>query len=114
MDCDTKADTMSNEMDRGVANFLERIDVSLALIEAVKEDISSSGPSWPPDKYQQLVTNLRTLRKTIDSGKMPRPSRGDVPIGTVLSLRIPVSEWCENVKVLDSLKCIDDYYRYSF
>lgn len=105
---------MSTELDRDVTELLERIDASLVVVEATKEDVRGGELRWLPEKYAQLVCNLRTLREAVASGKMPRPSRGDIPAGAGLALGKSVGEWCDNDQVLDSLVHIENYYRHSF
>ena len=105
---------MSTELDPGVTELIERIDTSLVVVEATKEDVQGSELNWLPEKYAQLMCNLQALREALTSKKIPRPSRGDIPAGTGLSLIKAVGEWCDNDQVLNSLAHIEDYYRYRF
>jgi len=101
-------------VDANEKEFVRLLEVAIAIAEKMKSDaIASGSTSWVSESIDVTVENLKGFRDTALSGKLPSPSKGEVPQGTGLGLIRGVGEWTEDNSLLDAVYEAEDYYKKS-
>ena len=88
--------------------FIRLIEIAISITEKLEEDAIDT---WLTESVRTTIDTLKAFREMAASGKLPRPSRGDVPQGTGLGLTRGVGEWTENDELLDAVFAVEEYYK---
>lgn len=97
-------------VDNATKEFLRLLDVAIEIAEKMMANSANSSIVEPAGA---AVETLRSFRDIAISGKLPRPSRGEVPKGTGLGLTRGIGEWTENDDLLDAVYAAENYYKKS-
>ena len=96
-DCDTPA-----------KELIRLIEIAISITEKLEEDAIDT---WLTESVRTTMDTLKAFRDMAAPGKLPRPSRGDVPQGTGLGLTRGVGEWTEDDELLDAVYAVEEYYK---
>jgi hypothetical protein len=95
-------------IDTNTVGFVKQIDTFLAIIEKFK---NKGANSLVMKSANETMENLKIFRNIVVSGKLPRPSKGDVPDGTGLGLTRSIGEWTEDDDLLDAAYAVEKHYK---
>lgn len=94
--------------DPQIIEFIKLIDVAIASTEQLK---MNSENSKLVKNIDEAIQNLKAFCSMAISGKLPSPSRGDVPEGAGLGLTRGIGEWAEDGNLLDAVYAVENYYK---
>lgn len=96
--------------DAAVKEFVRLLDIAIAIAERMKVGATDA---FIAESSDATVGNLKSFRDMALSGRLPRPSKGEVPQGTGLGLTRGVGEWTEDDDLLDAVYEVENYYKKS-
>ncbi|MBS0505501.1 MAG: hypothetical protein JSS55_17230 [Proteobacteria bacterium] len=96
-------------VDASQSELLHRIEAAILIARSPR-----FRASYDADAVAMLDANLSTLSETVQSGVMPRPSRGEIPPSVGNFLTRFVGEWCSDEKMTASLAAIETFYKEQF
>lgn len=94
--------------DPAVKEFVRLLDMAIIIAVNLK---TNSADALFVESVSVTIENLQAFRDMAISGKLPRPSKGEVPQGTGLGLTRGVGEWTDNDDLLDAVYEVENYYR---
>lgn len=94
--------------DTTAKELIRLIEVAISITEKLEEDATDT---WLTESVRTTIDTLKAFREMVVSGKLPRPSRGEVPQGTSLGLTRGIGEWTENDELLDAVYGVEEYYK---
>lgn len=97
-------------VDSASKEFVRLLDVAIAIAEEMK---ANAADALTVESADTTVENLKGFRDMAISGRIPRPSKGEVPQGTGLGLTRGVGEWTEDDDLLDAVYAAENYYKKS-
>jgi hypothetical protein len=95
-------------MDTETVQFVQCLDIAIA---ATEDELDQSIDALILEPVNQTIAIMKNFRGLAISGKLPRPSKGDVPPGTGLGLGRSVGEWSQSDTLLDAVYAVERYYR---
>jgi galactokinase/mevalonate kinase-like predicted kinase len=95
-------------MDTESVQFVQCLDIAISTTEDARDKLIDS---LILEHANQTVEVMKNFRELAISGKLPRPSKGDVPPGTGLGLGRSVGEWSQSDTLLDAVYAVERYYR---
>lgn len=86
--------------------FIRLVDAAISLVREMRafRDCKSMAVT---------LENLDGFRWLALTGKLPRPSKGEVPLGTGLGLSRNISEWTESDDLLNAVYAIEEFYTHA-
>jgi len=95
-------------------SFLTLVDNAIAAAENLRQRLTGQRGAGMAPSAEQTVRNLKTLRATAETGRLPRPSRGEVPSEAGLALSRFIAEWTDDKELLSRVDEVELYYRTRF
>lgn len=103
---------MKRNLDKIDVELLLLLDNAIARVKQIQERCSKEDElGWKIESAKKTHENLCSLRQEIIKGTLQRPSKGEVPKGTILGLRQAIGEWSDDDELLAWAYQADLLYR---
>ncbi len=94
--------------DPAIQEFVRLLDIAIAIAENMK---INSANSIIREAADRTINIMKSFRDKAINGQLPRPSKGQVPMGTGLGLTRGVGEWTEDDDLLDAVYAAENHYK---
>lgn len=91
--------------------FVSLVDVALKRAQLLKVQMIDAGcGSGAIAASEVTINSLQRLKVNVLEDKLPRVSKGQVPIGTGLGLSRAIGEWTEDEELIAAARSIEKYF----
>lgn len=95
-------------IDASTRELVRLLNLAINIAEKMKSNPANVLIS---EQAGSVVETLKGFRDIAISGKLPRPSKGEVPKGTGLGLTRGIGEWSEDDELLDAVFAVENHYK---